>query len=171
MKKYQLKERGLLLASYALMYQGFKLLDIEPEKININSINDLYDMKIINLYKKLTLLHKSFANKKINRFVNKRISKIEDSLDKTCQPLYIGLLLINLYIRTSEKKDFTLNSSLESDIQLIIEEYNNMYKISDCTIDKAIDVYLAIYPNQLGFIEYLKLTNGFPFNLERSKND
>jgi len=166
MRKYQLKERGLLLASYALMHQGFILLNIEPDKINITNMDDLYDMKIINLYKKLTLLHKSFANKKINRFVNKRISKIEDSLNNTCQPLYMGLLLINLYIRTKEKKDFTLNSGLERDIQLIIEEHNDMYKISDCTIDKAIDVYLAIYPNQQGFIEYLKLTNKFPFNLK-----
>ena len=166
MKKYQLKERGLLLISYSLLYQGFKLLDIEPDKIDISSMNDLYDMKIINLYKKLTIFHKSFANKKVLRFTNKRLNTLVDELDKTCQPLYIGLLLINLYIRTSEKKDFTLNNGLDKDIQIIIEEYNNIHEISDCTINKAIEIYLAIYPNHKGFIEYLKLTNKFPFNLK-----
>jgi hypothetical protein len=165
MKKYQLKERGLILVSFAMMKEGFKILDLEPMEINLVEFEDMYDVKLIILYKKLYKLNKMFATKKVLNFVDKRLSTVEDNIERECQPLYIGLLVLYLYLKSDCKKDLVISEVSYKDIEKIVLDHHSEYKISKCTVNKAVELYNAIYPDMKGYVEFLNLSNRFPFNL------
>jgi hypothetical protein len=165
MKKYQLKERGLILVSFAMTKEGFRLLNLEPMEIDLTKFEDIYDVKLIILYKKLYKLNKMFATKRVLNFVDKRLSAVEDNIERECQPLYIGLLVLYFYFKSDCKKDLVISEVSYKDIEKIVLDHHNEYRISRCTINKAVELYSAIYPDMEGYIEFLKMSSRFPFNL------
>lgn len=165
MNKAQLKERSIMLVSYAMMNEGFRLLDLDPMKVNLSKFEDNLDMKLILMYKKLHKLNKIFTTEKIARFLDTRLKRLDDNLQQDCQPLYIGLLALYLYLKVDIKRDLYINDLNIKDIEKIFIEHHKEFGISKCTIDKAVDIFNIIYPDENGFTFFLKTTDRFPFNL------
>ena len=163
MKMYQLKERALMLLIFALMKQYFLEEEIEPKKINTNKLNNVYDIKIINLFKKIEKLNKTFINKETSDFLDMKLKKINDKLDYNCHLLSIFLLLLYFYLNTDTKKDFILNELSKDDIKNIFKE---KLDINNCEINKAKELFLSIYNEKEGYICFLEASNKFPFNLK-----
>jgi len=134
MKKYQLKERALMLVIYAMMKEGFRMIDIEPIKIDISKFEDSLDMSLISAYKKINRLNKTFANEKISIFLDTKLRQIYDNLNQECQPLYIGLLVLYFYINIDTKKDLIITDLNKEQIKQIFKEHNKEFGISSCTI-------------------------------------
>jgi len=169
MKKYQLKERALMLVIYAMMKEGFRMIDIEPIKIDISKFEDSLDMSLISAYKKINRLNKTFANEKISIFLDTKLRQIYDNLNQECQPLYIGLLVLYFYINIDTKKDLIITDLNKEQIKQIFKEHNKEFGISSCTIKKAIEVFNVVYKDEQGYITFLETTNRFPFNLKDMK--
>ena len=169
MLKYQLRERATLLLVYAFLREGYRILGIDFNNINLSEFKDLYDIKLTVLVQKLSRLNKTYTNKKILNFFNKRTKGIKDELEQECQPLYIGLLIFYFYKLIDDKKDFVLNELNIKDIKHILYEHNKEFGISKCTINKAKELFLCIYPEKKVVIDWLENRNKFPFDL-RSNN-
>jgi len=165
MKKYQYKERSLILISYAFINEGFRLLNIDLN-VEPSKFVDELDLKLFLLYKKLFKLNKLFATEKLLHWFNKRLNKIEDEIGEECQPLYIGLLVFYFYLKIDTNKDLFIKEISKKNIEDIIKEHNKYYTISNCTIKKAEDIFKVIYPDEEGYIEFLKQTKRFPYGLE-----
>jgi len=164
MTKKQLKERALMLFIFSFMKEGFRLLDLEPEKIDLSKLTDELDIKLISFYRQMKRLRPTYTQEKVINFFYKRIEKINDDIQQECQPLYMGLIGAWFYNRFKRTNEFTL-SLKSNDIEKIINEYNKEFGISDCTIKKSIEIIESIYPDERGLIEFYRLTNRFPFYL------
>lgn len=168
MNKYQLKERSLILLSFAMINEGFRLIELDPKEVGLEEFEDAYDMKLVQLFRKLEKLNKMFATKKVLNFLDKRLAKVEDELESDCQPLYIGLLLLYFYKQVDIKKDLVIVELDPDDIVKVINDYHEEFRISECTINKVTKLFLAIYPDKQGYIEWLQISNIFPYNIRRS---
>jgi len=170
MKKYQLRERAILLLIYAFLKEGYRLLGIDFKSVNLADFEDIYDIKLTTLVQKLSRLNKSYANEKIIEFFNKRTKNVRDEIEKECQPLFIGLLIFYFYKLIDDKKDFVLNELNIQEIKEILYEHHKEFIISNCTVNKAKELFLCIYPEKKVVIEWLESRNKFPFNSIRSDN-
>jgi len=169
MTKKQLKERALLLFSFAFLMEGLRQLELIDEKtkeptVDLSKLEDRYDIKLISIYKKLKRLRPSFANKKVSNFFYKKIEKISDDISQDCLVLLIGLIGIYFYQKFKRTNEFVLDIST-NEIEEIFNEINKENEITECTINKAIEIIESIYPDEKGLIEFYKLTDRFPFNL------
>ena len=168
MTKKQMKERALLLYSFAFMQEGLrqrKILDEDNNpKYGLENLDNFYDMKTILIYKHLKRLRLSFAQPNVRQFFLRRITENEEYISLECDPLLMGLIGLYFYIRFNKTKEFVLNISAE-DIKEIFEYAKTETVISDDTINISVKIITAIYPDEKGLVEFYKLTNRFPFNL------
>ena len=165
MKKYQNKERSLLLLSYAMLQEGFKIVGIDPMKVKLEDFDDELDIKLLRTYRSLHRLNKMFSNKKIQKFLMEKIAKSGDKLSRECQPMYVGLLVLYFYLKVDrDKSEFYISTIEPEDIIKIAGEVNG--GISDCTIYKSCELFRSIYGDKGGFLEFLELMNRFPYNLK-----
>jgi len=171
MKKQQRRERALLLLVYAMLQEGFRIIDIDPNKVGLERFEDVLDMKVVMLYKKMSKIVRTLGSKKITNFLDQRLATVDDSIEKECQPFYIGILIYYFHLLNVEKKDFIFTDLKKKDIEDIVEEHNKEFGISDCTLNKSIDLYCSIYPQQKGYIEFRKITNKFPFDIIKQKKE
>ena len=170
MKKAQMKERATMLMVFAMLKEGFKIIDVDPTKVDISNLDDAYDVKIVALYRRLNNMARTFANKKIADFLNKRLSHMEDTFKKECQPMYISIIMLVLYMKADVEMDFKMSVSLD-DLEKLLLEYDNDFSITRCTITKAEDMFCALYPEKKGFVEFLKLSKRLPYNLKTYKGE
>jgi hypothetical protein len=172
MKKYQLKERALILFVYAFMKREFEETKKEEGIDLINSgleeFKNIFDIKIMSLFKKLDRLNKIFSTKRIADFLLTRVEK-KAFLDKRrwydVKPLYASLIVLYWYLKVDYKKDIVITEIKLDEIKKILKEQQKDYGLSYDTLDFAEYVFTHLYPDLQGYIEFLKLTNAFPYNL------
>ena len=171
MTKKQLKERALLLFSLSFIMEGLNQLDLIDQKTkdlkcDISKAEDHDDMLVLSIYKKLKRLRPSFANEKVSNFMFRRIASVPDELSESCQPILMGLLGVYFYQKFKQTNEFDLGintKKIESIFKNLQEVHN--FKISQCTVNRTVKIIESIYPDEKGLIEFYKLTNKFPFNI------
>jgi len=162
MKKYQLKERALLLLSYAFLQKMFTE-NKNSVKIYEKTKND-FDIEF--LYKMLDNIKKTIANKKIETFLLKRISN--DSLNDI--DLMTIVLTIMFYHKTIvDKKDFTFNFDFYELLKNASMDFDK--KIFNNSIETASNLFIDIFPEKKPLILFKKVTNKKPFNLKGGINE
>jgi len=171
MTKKQLKERALLLFSFAFIMEGLRQLNLIDEKTkeptnDLSKFNNKYDVKIISIYKKLKRLRPSFTNEKVLKFFDKRTSKISDNLEKNCIILLMGLIGIFFYQKFKRTNEFIIDINPDEIEKMFKELQSNGYYITKCTVNKSIEIIESIYSDEKGLIEFYRLSKRFPFNLE-----
>jgi len=145
MTKKQRKERAVLLLAYSLISQY-------RDSLIYNNKDNLYDLKLKRLVKQLDLIAKSFANKKIERFLVERISKV-DVTEVEIDPFLVAFYLLEILFKTN-KVDFNLNIK---DIVEVREALENTTELKANSLNYAISLYESINPESKGFLEFFKL--------------
>jgi hypothetical protein len=178
MKKYQLKERALILFVYAFMKREFEETKKEEGIDLINSrleeFTNYFDIKIMSLFKKLERLNKIFSTKRIADFLLTRVEK-KAFLDKKrwydVKPLYASLIVLYWYLKANYKKDIVITEIKPDEIKKIVEEQQKDYGLPYDTLDFAEYTFTHLYPDLQGYIEFLKLSNVFPYSLFNNKKN
>jgi hypothetical protein len=169
-KKYQYKERAIIRLINLFIkesifnlkkIQGIDLLKLNPVKMGEE------DLKILSLHKKIDKLSKMYFTPKIENFISKRLSHI--SLDPRIQPFTLALVLLYFYQKSDIKKDFIIDFK-SNEIEELINYVSNVKKIDSISFKYGVDIFISLYPDKAGYIEFLKHLNKFPFNYLNEKN-
>jgi hypothetical protein len=144
-----MNEKALLLLVYSFLLEAVKRGDLQLNK-SYAKLSLKNSMFLYSLFKKLKITHKTYANKKVQNFLFKRVKEPDKSF--TIDIVYLAILLLYFYRIADIKRKITPISIKEAK-----ELLDNLIK-EDLNTDEVIaakEIFVSIYPEKKEIAEFI----------------
>ena len=159
-RKTYKKEKALLLLAFSFLREEFNMLGKAPK---LDDVNNEYDLIVYQSWRWLNSTHKTFTNKKIKLFIDKRVDVVTNKYYNNVEkPIYedliaISMLCLYIFLMFNKHNNVSIFNPPIKEDKLIkfLNWYNEEQPISKEALLFIYRVALSIDPTKKSVV-YLK---------------